>query len=157
AALMLEGSPRERTQNGPIRAPLPRGSAAVLNRFWDSDRPFKSLESVRKALRALHERPSRVNRPRRFVQVIILALLAIIPFSCIWSILFFGPLAIAMGSVQINEYEYRSLEITAQVDLASALVRPNPFERIEGARQYALDLERIEEARKRAEVSRKYF
>jgi uncharacterized RDD family membrane protein YckC len=157
AALMLEGKPRGPAQSGPIRAPLPRGTAAVLNRFWDQSRQFKSLGGMRKALGQLRERPSRVNRPRRIINVLILALLAVVPFSCIWSILFFGPVFIPYFHLVDLERDNRNLEFTAQVDLAANLLRPDPIERIEGVRQYSEDLEHFEKARKNAEKHRRFY
>jgi hypothetical protein len=156
-AVCLEGKPRGPNDRGRIRAPIPRYASTVLSQFWSENKPFRDIEAVRNALQDIRDRPAHVTRPRRLVHVLVLTLLMFLPFFCIWSTLFFGPLTMVNVTRVVHEEQNKTLQNVSNIDLAVALASPNLVQRLEGIRVYQHDQATLAKLRDQAQADDDYF
>ncbi len=68
-----------------------------------------------------------------------------------------GPSCSSAGFGTIGEERHSRFDLTSKVDLAVALVQPNPFQRIQGVGLYSDDLKRLNQLDAEAEKNRQYY
>jgi uncharacterized RDD family membrane protein YckC len=72
--LALEGRERPADRpTGPVRAPLPLHAAGMLARLLGAGQPYAGAQELQADLAATEDRPTRVGRPRRALQMILQA------------------------------------------------------------------------------------
>jgi hypothetical protein len=91
AVLSLEGHPPQQELPSHIRTPLSLSARATLHELLDFKRKELPLNTFRKRLAYLHERPLEVSRARRAVQLAFLTVPLLICLSFLWSFGFVVP------------------------------------------------------------------
>jgi eukaryotic-like serine/threonine-protein kinase len=104
AQWMLEGSPRQAGESGPVRAPLPEHASELLARLFGEPRPYRQAQDFQTDLLATQDRPTEVRRSRRAAHLALLG-----------GVLFIGMGALLYPLFNSSKITYlRALEVLIQ-------------------------------------------
>jgi hypothetical protein len=131
ALFSLEGHPPPQELPANVRAPLPLSARTTLHQLLDFKRTELPLNTYRKRLAQLHEKPLEVTRGRRAVQLAIMTVFMALSISCFFPYWYFQRLdqqnvqslqAMARAENAIEDLDRASLS-----DFLSAGLNPDPL------------------------------
>jgi hypothetical protein len=143
AVLALEGRPRPPVAAlSPVRAPLPRHAARLLDRLIGCAKPYRNLRTFQAGLAETADQPTAVTRGRRLAHLAVQAAFLYFGLCAGWGTAAFAPLGATFGltmMIKEGEQTQRELRALAARDAVAAL-HADPFTRAVALGQLDQDL-----------------
>lgn len=97
SAVLLEGAPRATNDRRPYASPLPRHAERALAILNDPKGNLSTLTKFDQELKATAHLPSKVSRPLRVIQLAILCLLSLLPWTVLFGVSAFVNLIVGLN------------------------------------------------------------